>query len=223
MNNRRRQQMESDRRLKRGERTQEESQLQHRSKLCFMEERRRAQEAHVEKLREQEKKGYEEEEDEHVYAVPNMKAGSSYLQTTDPRDEVEKIVMDGLDERKTRRGSAGLATRPTEREKEKGLEERENTTAKDDWRSKRVRWDTRSEETDEQDESTRQNVKKMLMASMKKKEEEREERVQVAPNKGAGGSYSKATTDLDEKGAQENKRIMKWARRGVGMAKGGEV
>ena len=42
----------------------------------FMEERR-AQEAHVEKLREQEKKGYEEEEDEQVYAVPNMEAGSS--------------------------------------------------------------------------------------------------------------------------------------------------
>ena len=32
--------------------------------------------------------------------VPNMEAGSSYLQTTDPRTEVDNIVMDGLQIRK---------------------------------------------------------------------------------------------------------------------------
>ena len=35
---------------------------------------------------------YEEDEDERVLVVPNMEARSSYLQTTYPRDEVEKIV-----------------------------------------------------------------------------------------------------------------------------------
>ena len=40
--------------------------------------------------------------------APNMEAGSSYLQTTDPRDDVEKIAMDGLEERRTGRGSDGL-------------------------------------------------------------------------------------------------------------------
>ena len=40
--------------------------------------------------------------------VPNMEARSSYLQTTDPRDVVEKIVMDDFEERKTGRGCDGL-------------------------------------------------------------------------------------------------------------------
>ena len=37
-----------------------------------------------------------------------MEAGSSYFKTTYPRDEVEKIVMAELEERKTGRGSDGL-------------------------------------------------------------------------------------------------------------------
>ena len=36
-------------------------------------------------------------------SVPNMESGSSYLRTTYPRDQVEKIVMDGLEERQTGR------------------------------------------------------------------------------------------------------------------------
>ena len=113
--------------------------------------------------------------------------------------------------------------RPAEREKEKELEEREIMTAKDDWGSKGARWDTKSEESDDQDESTRQNVRKMVMASMKKEEEEREERVRVAPNMRAGGSYAQATTDLEEKGAQGNVSCKAdCIGRGVGMAKGGE-
>ena len=40
--------------------------------------------------------------------VPDMEAGSSYLQTTDPRAEVEKVVEDGLAKRTTGRGSDGF-------------------------------------------------------------------------------------------------------------------
>ena len=85
--------------------------------------------------------------------------------------------------------------------------------------SKRVRWDTRSEETHEQDEGKMQDAWMMVMGSMKKEKEERKERIRVASNMG-GGSYSQATTDPDEKEAQENQRAMKWAD-GVGIAKGG--
>ena len=64
--------------------------------------------------------------------------------TTYLREEVEKIVMDGLEERQTGRGSDGLVrgrestgvkrtrlagTRQSQREKETALEERENMTA----------------------------------------------------------------------------------------------
>ena len=73
-----------------------------------MEIRRRAQEAHVEEEREEEKKRCEEDANERVVVVPNMEAGSSYLQTTDRRAEVEKFVMDGLEERKLERRSDGL-------------------------------------------------------------------------------------------------------------------
>ena len=58
--------------------------------------------------------------------------------------------------------------------------------AKGDWEARES--GGRSEETDERDEGTRQDVRKMLMASMKKEEEKREERVRVAPNMGAGRS-----------------------------------
>ena len=51
----------------------------------FMEKRRRAQQAREEQWREQEKKRCEEDDDERVRVVPEMEAGSSYLQTTDPR------------------------------------------------------------------------------------------------------------------------------------------
>ena len=57
---------------------------------------------------------YDEDEDERVPVVPNMEAGSSYLQTTYPRDEVEKIVMDGLEERTTGRGSENFRERMAE-------------------------------------------------------------------------------------------------------------
>ena len=163
-----------DGRLKRGERTQEESQPQNRSKArkCVSEKRKRrrkklengrrnswkkegdGQEARVEKWREQEKKGDEEEEDEQVHVVPSMEAGGSYLQTAYPRDEVEKIVMDGLEERKNRkrkcrsrpreRGTSVNRTRPAwtrpaerEKEKEKGTGGKgRNTVAKDDWEAR---------------------------------------------------------------------------------------
>ena len=52
-----------------------------------------------EESREQVKKGSEEDDQERVSVVPNMEAGSSYLQTTYPRDVVENIVMDELEER----------------------------------------------------------------------------------------------------------------------------
>ena len=73
----------------------------------FMESRSGAQEARVEEWREQEKRS-ENDEDEWVPVVPNMESGSSYLRTTYPRDQVEKIVMDGLEERQTGRESDGL-------------------------------------------------------------------------------------------------------------------
>ena len=50
----------------------------------------------------------QEDEDEPAQVLLDMEAGSSYFQTTDPRDEVEKILMDGLEERRTGRGSDGL-------------------------------------------------------------------------------------------------------------------
>ena len=73
----------------------------------FMEKRRRAQ-AREEERKEQEKKRCEEDDDEWVPVVPNMEAGGSYLQTTDPRVQVGKIVMDDFEERKTGRANDGL-------------------------------------------------------------------------------------------------------------------
>ena len=67
----------------------------------FMEKQRRTQEARGDESREQEKQGSEEDDDERVPVVPNMEAGSSYLQTTEPRDEVEKIWMDEIEAIKT--------------------------------------------------------------------------------------------------------------------------
>ena len=54
------------------------------------------------------RKGSEEDDEERVPVVRNMEAGCSYLQTTYPRDVVEKIVIDELEERKIGRGSDGL-------------------------------------------------------------------------------------------------------------------
>ena len=68
----------------------------------------RNREARGEESREPEKKGSEDGDDEWVPVVPNMEAGGTCLQTTDPKDAVEKIVMDELEERKTGRGSDGL-------------------------------------------------------------------------------------------------------------------
>ena len=59
-------------------------------------------------MREQDKKGGEDEDDEWAPVVPNMEAGGSYLQTTDPRDVVEKVVMDDHEARTTGRGNNGL-------------------------------------------------------------------------------------------------------------------
>ena len=75
--------------------------------VCFMERRRSAQKARVDEGREQEK-SCEEDDDERVRVVPNMEAGGSYLQTTNLRAEVEKVVMDGLEKSKTGRGNDGL-------------------------------------------------------------------------------------------------------------------
>ena len=103
MNKRRRKQMESDGRLKQGERAQEESQPQHRNKAskCVPQKRRRRRKKRengriISWKKEAQGNRYDEDEDERVPVVPNMEAGSSYLQTTYPRDEVEKLVMDGL-------------------------------------------------------------------------------------------------------------------------------
>ena len=68
----------------------------------------RTREARGEELREQDKKGGEDEDDEWAPVVPNMEAGGSYLQTTDPRDVVEKVVMDDHEARTTGRGNNGL-------------------------------------------------------------------------------------------------------------------
>ena len=67
--------------------------------VWFMERRRSAQEARVDEGREQEK-SCEEDDDERVRVVPDMEAGGSYLQTTNLRAEVEKVVMDGLEKSK---------------------------------------------------------------------------------------------------------------------------
>ena len=84
--------------------TQEAQEWQER----FVEKRRRAQKARGEEWREREKRRCEEDDDERVSVVPNMEAGSSYLQTSDPRAEAEKVVTDGFEERQTGRGSGGL-------------------------------------------------------------------------------------------------------------------
>ena len=73
----------------------------------FIERRKRAQEARVDERRDQEKM-CEEGDDARVREVANMEACGSYLQTSDPRAEVEKVVIDGLEKRKTGRGSDGL-------------------------------------------------------------------------------------------------------------------
>ena len=65
-----------------------------------MEKRRRAHEARDEERKEQEKKRCEEDDDEWVPEVANVEAGGSYFQTTDPRDEIEKIVIGVLEEGK---------------------------------------------------------------------------------------------------------------------------
>ena len=96
----------------------------------FVEKRRRAQEALEEEWREQEKKRCGEDDDERVPVVPDMEAGSSYFKTTYPRDEVENIVMDELEERKTGRGSYGLVRGvrvqvSDEGDQWKGVQERE--------------------------------------------------------------------------------------------------
>ena len=58
--------------------------------------------------RSRKRKKYEEDDDEWVPVVLNTEAGGSYLQTTDPRDDVKKIVMDDFEERETGRGNDGL-------------------------------------------------------------------------------------------------------------------
>ena len=80
-----------------GEEVQEAREWQER----FIDKRRRAQEAREEEWKEQEEKRCEEDDAERVSVVLNMEAGSSYLQTTDPSADFEKIVMDGLQIRKT--------------------------------------------------------------------------------------------------------------------------
>ena len=94
----------------------------------------RTREARGEESREQDKKGSEGDDDEWAPVVPDTEAGGSHLQTTDPKDVVEKIVMDELEESKTGRGSDGLVreemytcqarTRPMEKEKEREKEDR---------------------------------------------------------------------------------------------------
>ena len=60
--------------------TTEEVQAAREWQEQFVEKRRRAQEARVEEWRKQEEKRCEEDDDERVSVVPNMEAGSSYLQ-----------------------------------------------------------------------------------------------------------------------------------------------
>ena len=59
----------------------------------------RTREARGEESREQDKKGSEDDDDEWAPVVPNMEAGGSHFQTPDPRNTVEKIVMDELEEK----------------------------------------------------------------------------------------------------------------------------
>ena len=60
-------------------------------------------------MRIREARGEESREQKGEWApvVPNMEAGGSHLQTTDPRNTVENIAMDDLEE-KIGRGSVGL-------------------------------------------------------------------------------------------------------------------
>ena len=82
---------------------EKEAQQARERPVPFLERRRRAQETRVEEVREQEKKWCEEDDDERVRVVHNMEASSSHFQTTDPRAEVEKVVMNGREKRKTGR------------------------------------------------------------------------------------------------------------------------
>ena len=85
-----------------GTRTEEAQEAREQEKFI------RARKARGEESREQVKKGSGEDDEERVPVVPNMEAGSSDLQTTDPSAEVQKIVVDELEERKPGRGSDGL-------------------------------------------------------------------------------------------------------------------
>ena len=88
-------------------------------------------------MRIREARGEESREQNSEWApvVPNMEAGGSHLQTTDPRNMVENIAMDDLEE-KIGRSSVGLGRererecarvrrmRPMEKEKEHGSRKR---------------------------------------------------------------------------------------------------
>ena len=63
--------------------------------------------------------------------------------------------------------------------------------------------------TKDEDEETRQDVKKMVG---RMKEDEEDERVRVAPNMELGGSHSQATSDPEE-GEKRETRRMRWADR----------
>ena len=89
-----------------------DNQPQHRSRReeCFGSRRGARSGGWQENFREYEKaRGEESREQNSEWApvVPNMEAGGSHLQTTDPRNMVENIAMDDLEE-KIGRGSVGL-------------------------------------------------------------------------------------------------------------------
>ena len=80
-------------------------------RVCFAaDEVQEARGWHENFLRIREGRGEESREQNGEWApvVPNMEAGGSHLQTTDPRNMVENIAMDDLENRKTGRGSVGL-------------------------------------------------------------------------------------------------------------------
>ena len=97
--------------------------------------------------------------------------------------EPKKVEMDGLEERETGKEGNSLVREGKYRcqtseisgkGKGKGTGGKGEHDSRGQLGSKGIRWDTRGEETDEEDEGTRQDVEKMVMTSMKEEEEERD-------------------------------------------------
>ena len=167
-------------------------------------------------------KGEEEqvtdEEDERVQVAPNMGAGGSHPQAMlDPEEEADEEMggtrnlrwADCEEEEGARQGAAEGEWHKAR--KEQGImwldgsdEEREGHGGSTGGERCEVcgRVEVWNEESEEQEERGGQGGKGARQ-KMPSEEDEEDERTEVAPNTGAGGSHSRATTDPEEEVKEE--------------------